>query len=109
MTPMQIKIAVYGGALLLAWLLRKRAAGSSASATDGAPVGRVTKTLDINADVYSPDFGTPYISGPGGPGGATPSPANANPAIDPAMRALIDKSNAAISADNADTTTVGLN
>lgn len=102
MTPTQIKIAVYGGVALLLWLCARAAAGSSAQQP-----GRVTKTLDIVANIDSPNFGEPYVAGPGGPGGATPGPAN--PAQDPLVRYYIDKSNAAIAADNADESTVGLN
>jgi len=106
MTPLQIKIAVYGGAALLLWLLGRSATTTAAASTTQS--GRVTQTLDINADVYSPDFGKPYVAGPGGPGGATPGPAN--PAQDQTMRLLIDRSNAAIAADNAaNGSTVGLN
>jgi len=102
---MQIKIALYSGAALVLWLLARNAKASPAPPI----IGRVSKTLDINADVYSSDFGLPYIAGPGGPGAASPSPANnSNPAQDPTMRALIDKSNAAIAADNADTTITGI-
>lgn len=76
MSPTQIKLAVYGGVALLLWLLRPR--GSAADP------GRVTKTLDVVANVDSPYFGMTD---------AEIAAARGNPAVDPQMRELIATSN----------------
>lgn len=89
MTANQEKALAAGAALGLAgliwWLWPK---GTTPFKTSAGP--RVQKTLDINADVYSPDFGEP-LYGP-------PKPV----AVSPDMQRLIDASNAAIAADDAD-------
>jgi hypothetical protein len=69
-TALQKKALIYGGALLLLWLLRPRPAA-----------GRVTRTLDINADINDPLFGTAHDF-----------------ALDPDMERLIKESNARIAA-----------
>jgi hypothetical protein len=71
-TALQKKALIYGGALLLLWLLRPR------------PAGRVTRTLDINADINDPLFGTAHDF-----------------ALDPEMERLIKESNARIAAHDA--------
>lgn len=89
MTPTQMKVATYGGAALLLLLLAR-----NTRAVTTANLGRVTKELEIDANVDSPTFGlTP----------AQIATMNSNnPAVDPEMRRLIDASNAAIAADNRD-------
>lgn len=76
MTAAQKKLAIYAGAALLAWLL---------TPSGRAAVGRVTKTLLINADINDPMFGV----------------ADGDFAIDPEMDRLIKESNTAIAADDA--------
>ncbi len=83
---MQGKIALAGGAALLAWLLSR--------STAAAP--RVTKELDIDANVLSPYFGMTDAE----IAAAKAAGAGPNPAIDPEMRRLIDISNAVIAADD---------
>ncbi len=80
MTPVQIKFATYGGVLLLLWLLRPKA----------APTARVTKTIEVEADVYNPNFGLTDAE----------IAAQKNPAVDPVMRELIDRSNRLLAEDD---------
>jgi hypothetical protein len=80
MTPTQIKIAVYGGALLLAWWLADRARP------------RVKKELEVEVNILNPNFGLTDAE--------IAAQQRANPAIDPKMRELIDRSNALIAADD---------
>ncbi len=89
MSPMQIKVAVYGGAALLLWLFARSAAAASKSADPG----RVTKTLEVDADVYSPTFGMSDAEI------EAAKAQRANPAVDPEMRRLIDVSNKLLSDD----------
>ena len=85
MSPTQIKLTLAALGALLAWLLTKQA----------APAGRVTKTLDVDVNVNSPYFGlTDDEIAAMKAAGARP-----NPAIDPTMRELIDRSDAIIAAD----------
>ncbi len=100
MSPMQMKVATYGGAALLLWLLGKHAMAATSptsgavatSATGTGDPGRVTKTLVVDDDVNSPTFGLTDTQ--------IAAMNTSNPAVDPKMRALIDASNAAIAADN---------
>jgi hypothetical protein len=97
-TPTQIKVATYGGAALLLWLLAKNAM----AATTMPIVGRVTKELVIDDDVNSPTFGLSAEQ--------IAAMNTSNPAVDPEMRRLIDTSNALIAADdreNGDVNQVG--
>jgi hypothetical protein len=68
MTPLQTKLAVAGGLALLAWLLTPR-------------LGRVTREIEIDANVLSPTFGLPI-------GTDLNSPA----AWNPELRRLVDES-----------------
>lgn len=90
MTPTQIKVAIYGGAVLLLLLCARNAMAAKLN----NDLGRVTKELEIDASINSPTFGL------------TPDQIVAlnsnNPAVDPTMRAYIDASNAAIAADDRD-------
>jgi hypothetical protein len=86
MTPMQIKLAVYGGVALLLWLFGRKSGGTSAPADPG----RVTKTLTIVDDVNSPYFGMTVEE---------VAAARGNPAVDPDMHRLIDQSNLLIAND----------
>jgi hypothetical protein len=88
MSPTQIKIAVYAGAALLAWLLHDRGAAAPQPQ-------RVTQVLDVEANVLNKNFGLTDAQI------AAQDAAAANPAVNDDMRVLIDKSNALISADNA--------
>jgi hypothetical protein len=88
-TALQIKLAVYGGLALFALWFTTRPRQPTASVELG--VGTVDGVY--GNDIY-------YSAGPGGPGVNTPGPAN--PAVNNEMRALIDRSNAAIAADDAD-------
>jgi hypothetical protein len=81
MSPMQIKIAVYGGAALLAWWLTDRAMKRAK-----ADVELGTGTV---GGVYGGDYETPAAA-----------PTSSNPAIDPAMREAIDRSNRILAADD---------
>jgi hypothetical protein len=85
MTPAQIKFAAYGVSLLVLWLLSRR------GGPPAAPVGRRTTIVDVDADVYSPTFGMTD---------AEIAASRANPGVNPALRDLIDRSNAAIAQDN---------
>ena len=89
MTPTQIKIALYAGAALLAWLFTRKAI----DAVDP----RVSKTLDVDVNVNSPFFGLTdeEIDNYKRSGGR-------NPAIDPGMREVIDRSNAILDAEDAE-------
>ncbi len=85
MSPTQIKLALAGLAALLAWLLTKKA----------APAARVSKTLDVDVNVNSEYFGlTDEEIAAAKAAGARP-----NPALDPTMRELIDRSDRIIAAD----------
>lgn len=92
MTALHIKMAVYGGLALWAlWYVAK----------PRVPAGTVELGVPTVDGVYGNDIY--YSAGPGGPGVATVSPANTNnPATNPRMRELIDRSNAAIVADDAE-------
>lgn len=84
MSPTQIKLAAAGAVALLAWLLTTRAVG--------AP--RVTKELIVGVNVLDPDtFGLTEEE---------IAARNANPAVDPRMRELIDVSNTLIAQDDAE-------
>jgi hypothetical protein len=48
--------------LLVVWIV----CASSAHAADKAPATKVTKSLEIDADVYSPTFGEPIDAQAGG-------------------------------------------
>jgi len=85
MTPAQIKVAVYAGALLLAWFFSRRS-----SAPASTTVGRRTTITEIEADVYNPNYGLTDAE----------IAANANPGVDPTVREAIDRSNRAIAEDN---------
>ncbi len=94
-TPAQIKVATYGGAALLLWLLARHAMPAPA---------RVVKELDIDANVNSKTFGMTWDDI------QRMHLDTSNPAVDPGMRDLIDRSNAAIAADdreNGDVNQVG--
>lgn len=80
MTPTQIKLAAAGGLALLAWLLAPRAPA------------RVTREIEIDANVYSDTFGEPMMTGPSGAG-----PDGWNPEL----RRLVEESAAAIRAHDA--------
>ncbi len=85
MTPAQIKIGVYGGALLLAWWLADRSAKPKQE--------RIVKTLDVEANVLNKNFGLTdaEIAAQG---------SASNPGVNPDVREAIDRSNAIISADD---------
>lgn len=85
MSPTQIKIALYAGLALVAWLLTRE--------QKKAP-GTVTTYTDIEANVYNPNFGMTdaQIAARGG-----------NPALDLRMRELIDVSNSLIAAEDLET------
>jgi hypothetical protein len=77
-TPLQAKVAIYGGLALLAWLFTER--------------GRRAVVGDV-------DLGIGIVNGIAGGDYQTPRPNGSNPAVNPTMRDLIDESNAAIAAD----------
>lgn len=87
MTPTQIKIAAAAAGLAIAWLFSR----------PRAPSGSV-------------DLGIPTIDGIFGGGRlgngvdyySTPAPTPDNPAVDPTMRGLIDRSNRLIANDDAE-------
>ena len=76
--------AVAAAGLLVWWLWPKKA------------IGRRKQELTIDADVYSPTFGEP-IYGP-----QLPTPLPGRVAVSDEMQRLIDQSNAAIAADDAE-------
>ena len=83
MSPIQIKLAAYGVAALLLWLLRPRAVPTA------------------HGDV---ELGTGTVGGIYGGDYQTPRPAPADPgnrAVDPEMRRLIDQSNLLIAGEGA--------
>lgn len=84
MTPTQIKLALAGVMALIAWLLTTKK-------VDGK---RVSRELEIDANVLSPTFGMTdeEIAAAAG--------ARRNPALDPEMRRLIDLSNVLIDAED---------
>lgn len=92
MTPLQIKIAVYGGTALLLLLLARKASAQAAA------VPRVSQTLTVVDDVFSPYFGMTEAEIAAAKGQATAD----NPAVDPEMRKLIDRSNLLIAQDNTE-------
>jgi hypothetical protein len=88
-SPTQIKLAIAGAMALIAWLLTTRATST--------PAGRVSRELDVDANVLSPYFGmTDEEIAAAKAAGVRP-----NPALDPTMRDLIDVSNVLIAADDA--------
>lgn len=89
MSPVQIKLAIYGGAALLLWLLARES--MRAGVANISDPGRVKKTLDVDANVDSPTFGLTDAQ--------IAAMNSNNPAVDPEMRRLIDASNAALAAD----------
>ncbi len=87
MSPTQIKLAIAAGVALLAWLLTPR----------GKAADRVSRELEIDANILSPTFGmTDAEIAARERVGAPP-----NPAVDPRMRDLIDVSNTLIAEDDA--------
>lgn len=91
MTPTQAKLAVYGVAALLLWLLRPRAPGAAVPADPG----RVVREIEIDALVGSRTFGERL------------GEYGANPAVDQNMYDLIERSNRLIAED--DGTPVAIN
>lgn len=91
MTPTQIKLGLAGLVALLAWLFTTKAGSAAAPGTK-------TSTLDIDANVDSPNFGRPIADI------EAEKAAGRNPAVNPEMRRLIDVSNAILDADAADQT-----
>lgn len=73
-------------ALIAWWLWPDKKADAAAAAADP---GRVSREIEIEADVYSPYFGMTDAE-------IAAEKAKANPAIDPVMRQRIDESNEAI-------------
>jgi hypothetical protein len=79
MSPMHIKIAVYGGALLLAWWLTERARAKAPTADVTLGVGTVDG--EIGGDYQTPRQVT--IAGID----------TSNPGVNPDVREVIDRSN----------------
>jgi hypothetical protein len=99
------KYGLAGGVIaagLLAWWLWPKAKGKPPGGS-----ARVAKTLEIDSNVMSPTFGlpigTPSVVGTStGPEFGPPTSLMAPVADSPEMQALIDQSNAAIEAANAE-------
>lgn len=85
MTPMQIKIAVYGGAALIAWWLTARA------------MKRSKGDVELGVGTVDGAYGGDYQTLPNKTAAKVDT---ANPAIDPAMREVIDRSNRILAADD---------
>ena len=88
MTIASGKLVGSGVIALVLWLLRGKAQAAAAADAPPAP-GRVLRELDIDANVNSRTFGQPL------------GEYGANPAVDRDMYELIERSNAAIAADDA--------
>jgi hypothetical protein len=87
MTAVQAKLIGAGALAFAAWLFRDR------------PRRPITASVDLGVGTVDGVFGGDYMTSAATP--TTPvAPTPANPAQDPLMRALIDRSNAAIAADN---------
>lgn len=90
-----ISIGLVVVALLIAWLLfsgdAKAATGAAADGGTADP-GRVTKEIEVEADIYNPNFGLTDAQ----------IAERDNPAVDPVMRDLISRSNRLILQDPSD-------
>jgi hypothetical protein len=91
MTALHWKIALYGGAAIAAWWLTSRRPPPTGSVELGVP----TLNGIYGADTYYSDH---YVAG--GAGAPQPAIPPVNPAVNKEMRDLIDRSNAAIAAED---------